>query len=556
MKNKYVLAMVVMLMAFPLVRAQQATEITVNTQYRDAILNYLRQDIQQRQQSMAKQAEQILVNLPNEEKLYDETFVTLKTDIVEALREDGRREYNFIFDLSYNCKHIEGVSDDYPMGVYDYNASNSCRAICNLTKTMVEGTCADLFKDGKAITTKITATTDDIAITHIPYAGEYGDFKYCPTNYNGENIRISVNKEEGITSNAQLAYLRGQSVKSFLENNVAPMRRGSNKYEFITKTYDKTGSQYRRSSIEIIVHGAFDETMNEMYQNLLNDESVDFNIPVNTPNANTNTFALIICNDTYVKPLPTVPFAANDADIFQQYCIKTLSIPERHVKVLRNPSKEVIKTQGIDWLRDITVALNGEANIILYYAGLGFTDANYNPYIIPAQMNTTCIKALNTKSTLPDDLILACRDAKNMLKESIAVDTICNSWFNRVKFKQLTFIVDGSFDGNQRTGHTLFNIKKKAKKMKGLRIRNDVVMFAAADWNKTAYSYDAQHHGFLTYFLLKEIKRTRGDIDYKTLFDNITSQLNYESSLQGKLQQPKMVLGNKAKESWGQRHFR
>lgn len=537
-------------------RAQKASEITVNSQYRDAIMNYLRQDVQQRQQTMAKQAEQILINLPNEEKLYDETFVTIKTDVAEALREDGRREYNYVFDISYNCKHIEGVTDDYPIGVYDYNASNSARAICNLTKIMVEDISKDLFREGKSITTRITSTTDDIEISHIPYNGEYGEFKYCPTNYNGENIRISVNKEEGITTNAQLAYLRGQSVKGYLESNVSLLRRATNKYEFITKTYDKEGSQYRRSSIEIIVHGAFDEIMAEMTNKLINDEYVDFNIPVNEAGTNTTTFALIITNCDYAKPLPNVPFASNDGEIFYQYCVKTLSIPERHVKLLRNANAEVIKTEGVNWLKDITVALNGEANIILYYAGHGFTDANYNPYIIPTDINATGIKAFNGKNSLPDDMMLKKCEAKNLIKQCIALDTICNSWFNRVKFKNLTLILDAGFDGTQRNGHTLFTIKKKAKKMKGMRIRNDIVMFAAADWNKAVYSFDQQHHGFLTYFMLKELKRTRGNIDYGTLYENIDKQLNYESSLQGKLQQPKMILGNKAKEGWQARRFK
>lgn len=560
MKKFYALkafvAFVFVMALLPNVQAQQTSEIMVNTQYRDAIMNYLRQDIQHRQQTMAKDAEQILINLPNEEKLYDETFVTIKTDIAEALREDGRREYNYIFEISYNCKHIEGVTDDYPMGVYDYNASNSCRAICSLTKNFVEGICSDLFRDGKSITTRITATTDDIEINHIPYNGEYGDFKYCPTNYNGENIRISVNKEEGVTTNAQLAYLRAQSVKAYLEANVAPLRRASNKYEFITKTYDKEGSQYRRSSVEIIVHGAFDETMAEMNEKLINDEYIDFNIPVNEPNSNTNTFVLIIANDDYARPIPAVPFAYNDGEIFYQYCIKTLGIPERHVKLLRNANFDVVKYQGIEWVKDITVALNGEANIIVYYAGHGVTDANYNPYIIPTGINMTGIKAFNGKRGLVDDLVLSKRDAKNLLKESISLDTLCNSWFNRVKYKNLTFIIDAGFDGNQRTGHSLFSIKKKAKKMKGLRIRNDIVIFAAADWNKTAYSYEQQHHGFLTYFMLKEIKRTKGAIDYKSLFEAIDKSARYESSLQGKLQQPKMVVGNKAKETWGERRFR
>ena len=50
-----------------------------------------------------------------------------------------------------------------------------------------------------------------------------------------EVIRISVNEEEGINNNAQLAYIRAHSMKNFLENNISVLRNTDNHYEFITK---------------------------------------------------------------------------------------------------------------------------------------------------------------------------------------------------------------------------------------------------------------------------------------------------------------------------------
>ena len=57
---------------------------------------------------------------------------------------------------------------------------------------------------------------------------------------------------------------------------------------------------------------------------------VDKNIPV-TNKKNTNTFAVIIANEKY-QSVASVPYAINDGNIFREYCVKTLGIPEKQVK--------------------------------------------------------------------------------------------------------------------------------------------------------------------------------------------------------------------------------
>ena len=94
------------------------------------------------------------------------------------------------------------------------------------------------------------------------------------------------------------------------------------------------------------------------------------------------------------------------------------------------------------------------------------------------------------------------------------------------------------------------------KKYRNPRVRNDIVIFMAADGNKTAYSFIDQHHGFFTYYILKELKFSRGEITFQELFNNVTKNQAYESSLQGKLQEPAIILGGKLSEgNWGERTF-
>lgn len=531
------------------------TEHQYNDDIHSFILKRLRQTTLQREKKMNKQIQQTLVNLPNAEKLYDETFVRITTQVVEDTTEEGSPEINFVYNISYNCHHFEGTEDDYPSGAYLWSTSNSCRAICNLTKSMIESELSDIFTAGRNTTITITSTTDAAEIQHIDYKGEFGDLRYMPAVFNDENVRISVDQKDGITTNAQLAYLRARSVQSFLDEQIGVLKRSQNEYRFVTRCFDMTGPHYRRSSLQIVVHGAFDAAARSLEAALLNDEYVDFNIPHIEENINSKTYALIIADEEYTAPLPNCDFATNDGDVLHQYFVHTLGIPTRHVKVLHNAGRQEIYNEGIHWLKDIIKAQSGDVHIIIYYAGHGVSNQKWAPYLMPSGVDVSKIRAFRSKTgTLPEDIVLKGGDAEKILSQCISFDTL-TGWFNRVEALSYTFIIDASFDGIQRSGKPFFTIKKESKRYRTPRVRSDIVVFMAADGDKTAYSFIDQHHGFFTYYILKELKYTRGEITFQDLFNNVTKNQAYESSLQGKLQEPSMIIGGKLGENWGTRTF-
>ena len=531
------------------------TEHQYNDDIHSFILKRLRQTTLQREKKMNKQIQQMLVNLPNAEKLYDETFVRITTQVVEDTTEEGSPEINFVYNISYNCHHFEGTEDDYPSGAYLWSTSNSCRAICNLTKSMIESELSDIFTAGRTTTITITSTTDAAEIQHIDYKGEFGDLRYMPAVFNDENVRISVDQKDGITTNAQLAYLRARSVQSFLDEQVDVLKRSQNEYRFVTRCFDMTGPHYRRSSLQIVVHGAFDAAARSLEAALLNDEYVDFNIPHIEENINSKTYALIIADEEYTAPLPNCDFATNDGDVLHQYFVHTLGIPTRHVKVLHNAGRQEIYNEGIHWLKDIIKAQSGDVHIIIYYAGHGVSNQKWAPYLMPSGVDVSKIRAFRSKTgTLPEDIVLKGGDAEKILSQCISFDTL-TGWFNGVEALSYTFIIDASFDGIQRSGKPFFTIKKESKRYRTPRVRSDIVVFMAADGDKTAYSFIDQHHGFFTYYILKELKYTRGEITFQDLFNNVTKNQAYESSLQGKLQEPSMIIGGKLGDNWGTRTF-
>lgn len=567
------------------VLAQQG-EVQLNKEYQAAIREFLEQDVAKRQRTMQKRAEQMLIALPNEEKLYDETYISVRTQLVDGMREDGTPELNYVFDLSYNCRHLEGWTDDYPLGVFAWDSSNSVRAICRLTKTFVEGVLDDIFRAGKDVDVKIFSTTDGVELAGvIPYDGSYGNFRYMPVTFNGEKLRISVDST-GITNNCQLAYVRAQSVKRYLENNVRNLARTHNEYEYVTRSYVDTGAQYRRSSIELTVHDAFRETIELMTADKIQDDYVDFNIP-QSERAYENAYVLIIANEEYTNRfLPAVDYASNDGEIVKRYFVRALGVPERQVKVLHNASKADIMRDGVHWLTDLSQAVakhqdetrTPDADIYIYYAGHGFTDFNGITYLVPNNIDPTDIKALQGKKgcclgkkkakkaleTATYDIKLKKKDAARFADQCIAVDTLCAMLKGKGKRLQypvsrLTVILDAGFDGNQRNGGPMLRADRKpvdptAKKARRRPSKNsDAIVLMAADKDKTAYSFDTQHHGFLTYFLLKEIKSMAGHLDtytYQDIYEAVERKLNKESALQGKWQEISGYVDGKYAATW------
>ncbi|MBR5028134.1 MAG: caspase family protein, partial [Bacteroidales bacterium] len=131
-----------------------------------------------------------------------------------------------------------------------------------------------------------------------------------------------------------------------------------------------------------------------------------------------------------------------------------------------------------------------------------------------------------------------------------------------VQAQSVTLFLDANFNGVQRDGEYLFPVDEKksksskSKKNRGLRIRGDVVVFCSSDFTATSYAFKEQEHGFFTYFLLKELKKTKGNLSYDDMFTNVKEAVSFESSLQGLQQIPTMITGGKTKDTWTTMSFK
>ena len=253
-------------------------------------------------------------------------------------------------------------------------------------------------------------------------------------------------------------------------------------------------------SINIAAKDEPQEERREIQKAMLTSE-VDRNIPI-TGATNPNTFVLIIANEHYLQ-VAGVPFALNDGNIFREYCIKTLGVSEKHIKYFADATGNQIKS-GVNWLANLTEVFDNP-QIIVYYAGHGIPDeASKSAYLLPVDGNGSDI---STGYKL-DDLYAT---------------------LGSMPAAQITVFMDACFSGSKREQGMLASARGVALKAKAGIPQGNMVVFSAATGDETAYPNKEQQHGLFTYYLLKKLQETKGDIALKDLGTYLTKQVSQQS---------------------------
>lgn len=251
---------------------------------------------------------------------------------------------------------------------------------------------------------------------------------------------------------------------------------------------------------------------------------VDVDIPISGKKTE-NTFAVIIANENYQR-VAEVPFAVNDGRLFAEYCRKVLGLSDKNVHFVDNATLNNMKYE-INWLKQVIEAYNGDARVIFYYAGHGIPDeAQKTAYLLPVDGYGTDV---STGYKL-DDLYAA---LGNLPSQSVTV------------------FLDACFSGANRNGEMLASARGIAIKAKSSTPVGNMVVFSAAQGDETAYPNNDQQHGMFTYYLLKKLKETKGDVTYKELGDYVSDNVRKQSIvLNGKSQTPTVVPSSSVGEAW------
>ena len=251
---------------------------------------------------------------------------------------------------------------------------------------------------------------------------------------------------------------------------------------------------------------------------------VDVNVPVNSTNA-TNTFAVIIGNENYSQ-VAKVPYAQNDAKVFAEYCKKTLGLPDKNIKCY-NDATFGIMLSAIENIQNIAKAYKGNINVIFYYAGHGVPNESSNDaYLLPVDANGRNTAVCYAMGKLYDDL-------------------------KALNAKCITVFLDACFSGAQRGDGMLASARGVAIKAKQAVPQGNMVVFSAASGDETAYPFNEKGHGLFTYYLLKKLKETKGNVTLGELGQYISEKVVQESVVtNGKNQTPTVVPSSAMSGEW------
>lgn len=251
---------------------------------------------------------------------------------------------------------------------------------------------------------------------------------------------------------------------------------------------------------------------------------IDKNIP-EAINSNSNTFAIVIANETYSKEA-NVPYAVNDGNIFKEYCRNCLGIPEKNIHLITNATLNDIRHE-VKWIQDVAEVYKGDAKIIFYYAGHGIPDEkSKNAYLLPTDGYGSDVA---TGYSL-----------ENLYKT-----------FGSLPSKSITVFLDACFNGAKRDGNMLASARGVAIKVKQTIPVGNMVVFTAAQGDETAYPYKEEEHGLFTYYLLKKLQETKGNATLGELSDYIKEQVERQSIVtNGKLQSPSIMATSSIGNEW------
>ncbi|MCM1067143.1 MAG: caspase family protein [Muribaculaceae bacterium] len=226
---------------------------------------------------------------------------------------------------------------------------------------------------------------------------------------------------------------------------------------------------------------------------------VDINIP-EAGHRNDRTYAVIIGNENY-KHHAKVNYARNDAGVFATYCNKVLGIPADNIRRIDDATQAEIKEQ-VRYLEQKTAMNPDRLNIIFYYAGHGIPDvANSAAYLLPSDVSGTDFETCYSLESLYES-------------------------FDNMPARNVTVFLDACFSGATRSSGMIFAERFVEYEVEDLVAKGNTVVFSATTGKQTAMGYDEQNHGFFTYYLLKALQETRGDITLRELADRISRDVD------------------------------
>ena len=251
---------------------------------------------------------------------------------------------------------------------------------------------------------------------------------------------------------------------------------------------------------------------------------VDVNLPLNAV-TNDKTFAVIFANEKYQEEV-AVEYAENDGDMFKEYCHKVLGLPEDNIHLRKNATKNNMVAE-LSWMKKVADAYNGQAKFIVFYAAHGIPDEQTkSAYLLP-------VDGIGTEPETAYSLAKFYQTLGALPAENVTV------------------FMDACFSGSRRGKGMLAIVRGVAIKAKAQTPQGKMVVFSAAQGDETAYPLKDKEHGLFTYYLLKKLKETKGNVTYGELGTYLQTEVKRKSIVaNSKSQTPTVTPSPNVAASW------
>lgn len=240
---------------------------------------------------------------------------------------------------------------------------------------------------------------------------------------------------------------------------------------------------------------------------------------------NRNTFAIIIGNEKYKNEVD-VPYANNDARIFGEYVEKTLGVSQDQIRLVENAGYNDLR-MAVNWLVQAMTVCRGKGKAIVYYAGHGIPNENdLSAYLLP-------VDGIGNDPGSAYSL-------KDMYEK-----------LGSVEAQSITIFLDACFSGSKREEGMLASARGVALKAKQSAPKGNMIVFSAAQGDETAYPYKDKQHGMFTYFLLKKLQESKGEVTLGELSEYLAEEVGRQSFVKNnKMQTPTVNVASSLQNNW------
>ena len=155
---------------------------------------------------------------------------------------------------------------------------------------------------------------------------------------------------------------------------------------------------------------------------------------------------------------------------------------------------------------------------MFYYAGHGLPDeSTHTPYLIPVDVNGS------------------------NLFSAIKLSDLYKK-FGETGGKRITIFLDACFSGGGRESGLLTARSVKIKPSDEI-IGGNMVVYSATKGEQSALPYNSEKHGLFTFYLLKKLQETSGNLSYGELADYLSKTVSINSlKINQKEQDPEVVV--------------